>query len=130
MLFDSIDAPNPIPSSHPAVAGGSLAAAGPPALVEVARRGSILAVFRDRETGLVARADLSAVLTGLDEAGRRELADLFEEAVEAALQAEGPGAAAPGRLDGALANALRAPALGDHRAAIAAALGLGGRHDA
>jgi hypothetical protein len=122
MHFDTLDAPNPVSFAHLAMAGGALAAAGPPALVEVARRGTVVVLYEDRETGLLARADLSAILAHLEEAERRDIADRLEEAVEAALEAQDRAGGAQRRLDRALVEAVRAPVVSDHLAAIATAL--------
>lgn len=106
------DSPNPVTAR-----GGHAAAPGLP--VPMARLGTLVVLCSDGVTGTLARADLSTILPGMDPAARAELQELFEEAVEAALQVRG-GSPTRATLRAAAGEAAHAvPSCG---AAIAAAI--------
>jgi len=118
MLFTS-DAPNPAVPRDVVVE----AERGAGACVEVARRGTLLIVWVDGETGFLARADLSATFADLDPGEQALLRDVFEEEVEAALHER--GCAEPAAVTAAIEEAigaLGAFGLGAYAGRLAAAL--------
>lgn len=118
MLTDVIDAVNPRPSP-----GRAAEPDGLPPLEEVARRGALLAVFRDGATGCFVRADFAAALADLDAGLRALVEDVFEEAVEAALhEARRADPLAVAAAVERATDALAAHGLGEHAGRLAAAL--------